>query len=115
MKKIEVDTFLSFQFVSNPTFSPDGAYIAFVVSTADKVENAYKANLYIYDLNAKKIMRFPPEAAKRWRRSPFPRRRLPSKPCPTAVFYLPSIRTTIKKPGKNPMKYSMSFPSGATA
>ena len=38
MKKIEVDTFLSFQFVSNPTFSPDGAYIAFVVSTADKVE-----------------------------------------------------------------------------
>ena len=57
MKKIEVDTFLSFQFVSNPTFSPDGAYIAFVVSTADKVENAYKANLYIYDLNAKKIMK----------------------------------------------------------
>ena len=57
MKKIEVDTFLSFQFVSNPTFSPDGAYIAFVVSTADKAENAYKANLYIYDLNAKKIMK----------------------------------------------------------
>lgn len=57
MKKIEIDTFLSFQFVSNPTFSPDGAYIAFVVSTADKAENAYKANLYVYDLNAKKTLK----------------------------------------------------------
>lgn len=39
MKKIEIDTFLKFQFVSNPSFSPDGKYIAFVVSNADRAEN----------------------------------------------------------------------------
>lgn len=38
MKKIEIDTFLKFQFVSNPSFSPDGKYIAFVVSNADRAE-----------------------------------------------------------------------------
>ena len=37
-KKIEVDSFLQFQFVSNPSFSPDGKKAAFVVQ---------KANLFI--------------------------------------------------------------------
>ena len=32
MKKIEIDTFLQFQFVSNPLFSPDGANAAFLVT-----------------------------------------------------------------------------------
>ena len=54
MKKIEIDTFLKFQFVSNPSFSPDGKYIAFVVSNADRAENTYKANLYVYDMAEKK-------------------------------------------------------------
>ena len=57
MKKIEIDTFLKFQFVSNPSFSPDGSYIAFVVSTADRADNAYKANLYVYDMDAKKVLK----------------------------------------------------------
>ena len=55
MKKIEIDTFLKFQFVSNPSFSPDGKYIAFVVSNADRAENTYKANLYVYDMAEKKV------------------------------------------------------------
>ena len=57
MKKIEIDTFLKFQFVSNPSFSPDGSYIAFVVSTADRAENAYKGNLFVYDMNARRVVR----------------------------------------------------------
>ena len=51
MKKIEINTFLEFQFVSNPTFSPDGKYIAFIVSTADKADNNYKGNIHVVDVN----------------------------------------------------------------
>ena len=36
MKKIEIDTFLKFQFVSNPTFSPHHSSVAFVVSAANR-------------------------------------------------------------------------------
>ena len=47
MKKIEIDTFLKFQFVSNPSFSPDGKYIAFVVSNADRAENTYTFTIWL--------------------------------------------------------------------
>lgn len=57
MKKIEINTFLEFQFVSNPSFSPDGKYIAFIVSTADKADNNYKANIHVYDMEAKKVIK----------------------------------------------------------
>ena len=57
MKKIEISTFLEFQFVSNPSFSPDGKCIAFVVSTADKADNNYKANLYVYSMASKKVIK----------------------------------------------------------
>ena len=57
MKKIEINTFLDFQFVSNPTFSPNGKYIAFIVSTADKADNNYKGNIYVYDMEAKKVVK----------------------------------------------------------
>ncbi len=35
MKRIEIDTFLKFQFLSSPQFSPDGTKIAFTVSVPD--------------------------------------------------------------------------------
>ena len=57
MKKIEINTFLEFQFVSNPTFSPNGKYIAFVVSNADKADNNYKGNIHVYDMEAKKVVK----------------------------------------------------------
>ena len=50
MKKIEIDTFLKFQFLSNPQFSPDGTKIAFTVSVPDLGSNGYLADLYLYDL-----------------------------------------------------------------
>ena len=50
MKTIGIDTFLDFQFVSDPSFSPDRRKIAFVVKQADKKANAYPGNLYLYDL-----------------------------------------------------------------
>ena len=57
MKKIEINTFLDFQFVSNPSFSPDGKHIAFVVSQADKTDNNYKGNLYVYNMDSKKVVK----------------------------------------------------------
>ena len=57
MKKIAINTFLDFQFVSNPTFSPNGKYIAFIVSTADKADNNYKGNIHVYDMEAKKVVK----------------------------------------------------------
>ena len=47
--------FSKFQFVSNPLLLTHGKYIAFVVSNADRAENTYKANLYVYDMAEKKV------------------------------------------------------------
>lgn len=57
MKKIEIDTFLKFQFLSNPQFSPDGTKIAFTVSVPDLGSNGYLADLYLYDLETKSVSR----------------------------------------------------------
>ena len=57
MKKIEIDSFLDFQFVSNPKFSPDGSMAAFVVSQALKEENKYTYDLWIFETATKAIRR----------------------------------------------------------
>ncbi|MCF0136720.1 MAG: hypothetical protein HUJ69_09940, partial [Lachnospiraceae bacterium] len=54
-KKIEIDTFLSFQFVSAPNFSPDGTKAAFILSQASDKENTYKSNIYLLDVATKEI------------------------------------------------------------
>ena len=55
MKKIAVDSFLQFKFVSNPGFSPDGKYVAFVVNHADKMSNGYKGNLHLLEVETGKV------------------------------------------------------------
>ena len=52
-KKIEVDSFLQFQFVSNPTFSPDGKKAAFVVQKANLKDNNYPGDIYLLDVETK--------------------------------------------------------------
>ena len=47
MKKIEIDTFLKFRFLSNPHFSPDGTKIAFTVSVPDR-ETVFFPRSYKY-------------------------------------------------------------------
>lgn len=49
MEPVRIDSFCQFRFVSNPGFSPDGRYIAFVVRQADLKSNSYPGNLYFYD------------------------------------------------------------------
>lgn len=49
MEPVRIDSFCQFHFVSNPGFSPDGRYIAFVVRQADLKSNSYPGNLYFYD------------------------------------------------------------------
>ena len=57
MKKIEIDTFLKFRFLSNPHFSPDGTKIAFTVSVPDRETNGYLSDRYLYDLGKKTVSR----------------------------------------------------------
>ena len=57
MKRIEIDTFLKFQFLSSPQFSPDGTKIAFTVSVPDLGSNGYLADLNLYDLETKSVSR----------------------------------------------------------
>ena len=55
MKKIAVDSFLQFKFVSNPGFSPDGKYVAFIVSYANKASNDYKADIHLLETETGKV------------------------------------------------------------
>ena len=54
-KRIKADTFLQFQYVSNPTFSPDGSKICFVVQKADLENNGYQGNLWILDRETRRV------------------------------------------------------------
>lgn len=53
-KKIEIDSFLQFKFVSNPKFSKDGKKIAFQVTEAKLDSNNYIGNIWTYDVADKK-------------------------------------------------------------
>ena len=57
MKRIKIDTFLKFQFLSSPQFSPGGTKIAFTVSRPDLGSNGYLSDLYLYDLETKSVSR----------------------------------------------------------
>src|SRR5574344_2093742 len=52
MKKIALDDFAKYSYLSNPTFSPNGKNFAFVLSGADLAKNSY--HHYIYVLKNKK-------------------------------------------------------------
>lgn len=56
-KKIEIETFLDFQFVSNPRFSKDGTMAAFVVSQARRAENDYVSDLWMFEVAGEKVRR----------------------------------------------------------
>ncbi len=57
MKKIEIDSFLDFQFVSAPRFSSDGKLAAFVVQKAVLEDNAYRGDIYILDIETQTTRR----------------------------------------------------------
>ena len=48
---------MDFQFVSNPHFSPDGHLAAFAVQKASEGENGYQKDLYLLDIETKKVRR----------------------------------------------------------
>lgn len=49
MEPIQIESFLQFRYVSNPTYSPDGRWVAFVVQQADRKENGYWGDLWLLD------------------------------------------------------------------
>ena len=57
MQQIQVDSFLDFQYVSAPEFSPCGKYAAFIVQKAALADNKYNGDIYILDTETKKSRR----------------------------------------------------------
>ncbi len=54
MKKIGVETFLEYNFLSEVSISPDGKYTAFIKSVASLEDNNYTGNLYLMCNETKK-------------------------------------------------------------
>lgn len=54
-KQIQPDSFLQFKYVSSPSFSPDGKWIAFVVRRPDLDSNSYPGDLYLADSDGKNV------------------------------------------------------------
>jgi len=57
MKRIEIDSFLNFRYVSAPGFSPDGRLAAFVVQTASIEDNNYRGDIYVLDVESRQTRR----------------------------------------------------------
>jgi len=55
MKKIEINDLLNFKFPSAPAFSPDGKTVAFVVQQASLEENNYPGDIWLLDVETKKL------------------------------------------------------------
>lgn len=61
MKQIEIESFLQFQHVSNPTFSPDGASAAFLVKEANAERSGYTSDLYLLNIQTRENQRLTTE------------------------------------------------------
>lgn len=57
MKKIEINTFTRYQFLSEVQISPNGQHTAFVVSQMDLDNNQYQANIHLLDNQSRNSMR----------------------------------------------------------
>ncbi|MCP5454892.1 MAG: S9 family peptidase [Thermotogae bacterium] len=49
MKKVKIDDFTNYKFLSNPKYSPDGLKAVFIQHQADIEENSYKSYLWLLD------------------------------------------------------------------
>lgn len=56
-KKVTCESFLDFQFVSDPMLSPDKKHTAFIVKQADIKSNSYRSTLYLYHHDKKSVQK----------------------------------------------------------
>jgi len=49
MKRIDIESIMDIKYVSDPSFSPDGASITFIVKEANEDGSGYNSNLYLLD------------------------------------------------------------------
>ncbi len=49
MKKIDIESFLELKYLSNPSYSPDGKLIAFIVQEAEAEANKYLGNIWLME------------------------------------------------------------------
>ncbi len=67
MERLKIDDFLNYKFLSNPTFSEDGKYLAFVVHESDYDDNRYLSTIWLYkDGDVKQLTTFGQESTFIW-------------------------------------------------
>ena len=57
MRRLRIDDFLAYRFLSKLAYSPCGRNAAFVVSAADWEKNGYRSDMYLLDVGTEKITR----------------------------------------------------------
>ena len=57
MKKLSLEDFTNYKFLSKLEFSPDGLNTAFVSHRVDLDKNSYKSNIYNYNHNSGSILK----------------------------------------------------------
>lgn len=58
MKKIEIENFVNYAFLSNLRFSKNGKYLSYTKKKADIEKNSYDSRIYIYDIEKKEDKEF---------------------------------------------------------
>lgn len=69
MRKLTIDDFKNYKFLSSLNHSPDGTYAGFAVHAVDMEENKYLSNLYLLNLvteEVRKLTTFNKEASFKW-------------------------------------------------
>ena len=57
-RTVELTDLLRYHFLSSPTFSPDSKKICFSLHQADRENNRYISNIWIYDLEKEDLIEF---------------------------------------------------------
>lgn len=69
MRKLTLDDFKNYKFLSGIEHSPDGRHVGFVVHEADMEENKYRSNLYLAEVATRKVRKlttFDKESSFKW-------------------------------------------------
>lgn len=57
MPRLELRDFMKYSFLSQPTFSPDGEHLAFIVSICDEVKDDYDTGIYLLSCSNNAVSR----------------------------------------------------------
>lgn len=54
-QRISAQTFCEYRYISGPSYSPDGAYVAFICQQADLPQNTYRGDVFLWEVESGQI------------------------------------------------------------